>query len=127
MTGGGNDDAMIGGTGNDTITFGGGSNNRAVYAESGSANVDTIIDYHATSNDVIDLSQLLDANFGPSSNVADFVRATQSGSDVIVQVDPDGAANGANFSDVTRLSGYGTANPDSVLVYFDGANHTLTA
>jgi hypothetical protein len=80
-----------------------------------------------TSGDVIDLSALLDANFGASSNVADFVRVTQTGSNVTVQVDPDGAAGGANFSDVAILSGYGTANPDPVLVYFAGANHTLTA
>jgi hypothetical protein len=114
-------------TGSDTITFGGGSNNRAVYAESGPANVDTILDYHATSNDVIDLSQLLDANFGPASNVTDFVHVTQTGSNVTVQVDPDRAAGGANFSDVAILSSYGTANPDPVIVYFAGANHTLTA
>jgi hypothetical protein len=53
-----------------------------------------------TSGDVIDLSALLDANFGASSNIADFVRVTQTGSNVTVQVDPDGAAGGANFSDV---------------------------
>src|SRR5262245_21956207 len=127
LTGGANGDTIIGGAGNDTITFGGGSNNRAVYAESGPANADTITDYLATSGDVIDLSQLLDAHFGPSSNVADFVRATQTGSNVTVQVDPDGPANGANFSNVVTLSGYGTANPDSVLVHFDGINHTVTA
>jgi hypothetical protein len=75
----------------------------------------------------LDLSALLDANFGASSNVADFVRVTQTGSNVTVQVDPDGAAGGANFSGVAILSGHGTANPDPVLVYFAGANHTLRA
>ena len=85
------------------------------------------MEYHATNGDVLDLSQLLDANFGPASNVADFVRAVQAGSNVTVQVDPDGTAGGATFSSVAILSGYGTANPDSVLVYFDGINHTVTA
>lgn len=64
----------------------------------GAANVDTITDNHATDNDVLDLSALLDANFGASSNVADFVRVTQIRSSVTVQVDPDGVAGGANFS-----------------------------
>jgi hypothetical protein len=91
------------------------------------AKIGTITDNHATDNDVLDLSALLDANFGASSNVADFVRVTQTGSNVTVQVDPDGAAGGANFSGVAILSGHGTANPDPVLVYFAGANHTLTA
>jgi Ca2+-binding RTX toxin-like protein len=113
ITGGAGRDVLLGGAGNDTLTGGGGAN-VFFFTESGPANVDMITDYNASQNDVVDVSALLDDNFGPSSNVADFVRATQSGSNVIVQVDPDGAAGGANFSDVAILSNYATPNPDPV-------------
>jgi RTX calcium-binding nonapeptide repeat (4 copies) len=87
---------LIGSEGNDTLTGGGGAN-RFVYAESGAANVDTITDYRASSGDVIGLSALLDAAFGPTSNVADFGRLLQSGSDITVQVDVDGTVGGGKL------------------------------
>jgi Ca2+-binding RTX toxin-like protein len=124
MKGGGGDDVLIGSEGNDTLTGGGGAN-RFVYAESGAANVDTITDYRASSGDVIGLSALLDAAFGPTSNVADFGRLLQSGSDITVQVDVDGTVGGANWTDVAILSGYGTSGMDLVHVYFDNTNHDM--
>ena len=122
ITGGTGDDVIVGGTGNDILTGGGGSN-RFVFAEAGPANVDTITD-HST-KDIIDLSPLLDSDFGPTDNPADFARLVQRGSDVVVQADPDGAANGHNFVDVAVLSGYGTAGPDLVHLHFGNATHDL--
>ena len=122
ITGGPGNDVIVGGTGNDILT-GGGGNDRFVFAEAGPANVDTITD-HST-NDVIDLSPLLDSHFGPTDNPADFARLVQNGSNVIVQADLDGAANGHNFVDVAVLSGYGTAGQDLVHVHFGNTTHDL--
>ena len=123
VTGGTGDDVLVGGTGNDILT-GGGGNNRFVFAEAGPANVDTITDY--STKDVIDLSPLLDSHFGPTDNPADFARLVQNGSDVVVQADLDGAANGQNLVDVAVLSGYGTAGPDLVHVLFGNTTHDMS-
>ena len=122
ITGGLDDDVIVGGTGNDILT-GGGGNNRFVFAEAGPANVDTITD-HST-RDLIDLSPLLDSRFGLTDNPADFARLVQNGSNVVVQVDLDGSANGHIFVDVALLQGYGTAGQDLVHVHFGNATHDM--
>jgi Ca2+-binding RTX toxin-like protein len=122
VTGGSGNDVLVGGTGNDILTGGGGFD-RFVFAEAGPANVDTITDY--STNDVVDLSPLLDSRFGPTDNPADFARIVQNGSTITVQADLDGPANGRNFVDVANLSGYGTIGPDLVHVHFGNATHDL--
>ena len=121
-----NNDVLIGGTGNDTLTGGGGAD-RFVFAEAGVANVDHITDYQAGVPSTIDLSPLLNSNFGSGSNVVDFARLVQNGSDVMVQADLDGTANGVDWQDVVVLDGYGTAGADVVNVYFNNQNHILAA
>jgi hypothetical protein len=96
-----------------------------VFADSGAGHVGTILDYSAGQGDKIDLSELLDAHFGAGSNESDFVRLANSGSNVIVQVDTDGAANGANWSDVAVLKDYHAAG-NQVLVQFEQQAHQLT-
>ncbi len=122
ITGGPGDDVIVGGTGNDILT-GSGGNDRFVFAEAGPANVDTITDHNT--KDVIDLSPLLDSQFHPTDNPADFARLVQNGSDVVVQADVDGAANGHNFVDVAVLQGYGTSGQDLVHVHFGNATFDL--
>ena len=124
LTGGTGDDVLVGGTGNDVLT-GGGGNNRYVFAEAGAANADIITDF--STKDVVDLSPLLDSHFGPTDNPADFARVVQNGSDVVVQADQDGAANGQNFATVAVLSGYGTAGADLVHVLFGHTTHDMSA
>ena len=142
ITGGGNNDLLVGGAGNDTVTggvgddvviggtdndtlIGGGGANRFVFAEAGPANVDTITDYSASRSDLIDLSPLLDSHFGPTGNPADFAHLVQNGSDVVVQADLDGAANGQNWDDVAVLQGYGTAGQDVVGVHFGNTSFDM--
>ncbi len=122
VTGGSGNDVLVGGTGNDILTGGGGFD-RFVFAEAGPANVDTITDY--STNDVVDLSPLLDSHFGPADNFADFARIVQNGSTITVQADLDGAANGRNFVDVAVLNDYGTIGQDLVHVHFGNATHDL--
>jgi hypothetical protein len=125
ISGDGGNDAIAGGAGNDILTAGGGSV-RFDISESGPSNVDTIVDYSASAGDLIDVSNLLDVNFGAGSVETDFVRLVQTGPDITVQVDTDGPAAGATWSDAVVLSNYGTAGVDLVNVYFASATHQLT-
>ncbi len=111
------------GSGNDTLVGGGGADTYR-FAESGAADRDTILDYRASQGDELDLSALLDANFGSGSNVSEFVRVLDSGKDATVQVDTDGAAGGANWQDVAVLTGYGTSG-NQVLVNFEQQTQQL--
>jgi T1SS-143 domain-containing protein len=124
LTGGAGDDTIAGGKGNDTLKGGGGAD-IFVFADSGAGHVDTILDYSAGQHDKIDLSGLLDTAFGAGSNESDFVRLFNSGSNVTVQVNTAGAANGANWSDVAVLQDYHAAG-NQVLVQFEQQTHQLT-
>ncbi|MEX2129695.1 MAG: type I secretion C-terminal target domain-containing protein [Xanthobacteraceae bacterium] len=126
LNGGGGDDRLVGGAANDMLTGGEGADT-FLFSESGTKNKDTILDYDFGENDVIDLAALLDAKFGPSSVVNDFVRLTVSGLDILVQIDANGATSGAKFVDVAVLSGYSTAGVDQVLVQFEQQAQVLAA
>lgn len=95
-------DILVGGTGSDTLTGGSGADT-FVFGGTGASNLDHIVDFSAAEGDKIDLQALLDANFNSGSDIKDFVRLEQSGSDITVQVDTDGSAGGANFVDVCGL------------------------
>lgn len=86
---------------------------------------DTILHYNFADGDKLDLSALLDTNFGPSSTPSDFVKLTQQGTDVHVQVDTNGPAGGAHFVDVAVLSNYSMSNADIVNAVFAGQEHQL--
>ena len=57
-----------------------------------------------STTDAIDLSPLLDANFGPTSALADSARFAQTGSDVPVQVSLDSTVGGGNLQNVAILT-----------------------
>src|SRR5690606_15262045 len=88
------------------------------FAETGDGNVDTITDY--LSDDVLDLSALLDTAFDFGDPVASFVRAIDAGNgtDALVQVNVDGT--GGDWENVAVLQGYHTVGND-VLVKLEAA------
>ena len=126
ISGGAGNDVLIGGAGNDTLTGGTGID-RMIFEEVGAANQDTISGYLGTGadRDILDLSGLLDANFGGGSVVSDFVRLEGAGANLNVQVDTDGQTNGVNFATVATLTSYNTIG-NIVTTYFEGAEHQLT-
>jgi len=125
LVGGIGNDILVGGTGNDTLTGGTGADT-FVFGETGASNVDHIVDYSAAEGDKIDLQALLDANFNSGSNINDFVKLTQNGSSITVQVDTNGpVAGGAGWVDVCVLDGYGTAGSDPLSILIDGTDHNL--
>ncbi|MNF48642.1 Poly(beta-D-mannuronate) C5 epimerase 1 [compost metagenome] len=125
LLGGDGDDILIGGLGNDTLIGGTGADS-FVFAATGAPNLDQVLDYSFAEGDKLDLSALLDANFVSGSQVSDFVKLVQTGTDITVQVDVNGAAGGASFADVAVLTNYGTTGSDLVRTWFGDADQTLT-
>lgn len=125
LNGGDDNDVLVGGIGND-ILDGGAGLDRLFYREVGTANQDTINNYNGTgaSKDVIDLSALLDAAFGPSSNIDNFIKVTDTGANAVVQIDTTGTGNFTTAGNVATLTGYGTVG-NSVSVYLEGAEHQV--
>ncbi|MBP5085017.1 VCBS domain-containing protein [Pseudomonas chlororaphis] len=126
LSGGDGNDIIVGRGGEDTLSGGAGADVFAyLNANEGG---DHILDYNYAEGDTLDLSTLLNANFvSGTSQVADFVQLAQSGSDITVQVDPDGANNGKHFVDVAVLDHASTPSHDLVRTWFGEADHTLTA
>ncbi|WP_237884046.1 beta strand repeat-containing protein, partial [Pseudomonas sp. PGPR40] len=126
LSGGEGNDILAGRGGEDTLSGGAGADVFAYLNEAEGG--DTILDYNFAEGDALDLSALLSANFVSGiSQASDFVQLAQSGSDITVQVDADGAANGTNFADVAVLANTGTSGTDLVRTWFGEADHTLTA
>jgi len=125
LNGGADDDVLVGGIGND-ILDGGTGLDRFFYSETGTTNQDTINNYNGTgtSKDVIDLSALLDATFGPSSNIDNFIKVTDTGANAVVQIDATGTGNFTSAGNVATLTGYGTVG-NIVSVYLEGAEHQV--
>ncbi|WP_448111475.1 VCBS domain-containing protein [Pseudomonas lini] len=126
LSGSDGNDILAGRGGEDTLSGGAGADVFAYLNEAEGG--DTILDYNFAEGDSLDLSALLSANFVSGiSQASDFVQLAQSGSNITVQVDADGAANGTNFADVAVLANTGTSGTDLVRTWFGETDHTLTA
>ncbi|KRA97542.1 hypothetical protein ASD83_10470 [Devosia sp. Root685] len=121
LTGGDGDDLLFGGLGNDTLT-GGMGHDTFRFAEMGTANADTITDFVA-GEDTIDLGALLDAALIDSSNVGNYVRIDNTGTDSLLQVDTSGS--GSNWVDVATLAGHATQGT-IIDLKIDDEHHTIT-
>ena len=115
LYGGPKADVLEGRGGNDVLTGGDGADTFA-FSASGAANVDIIKDYNFAAGDTIDVSGLIGPNFGPDSNVGDYVRVVPAGNDLRLQVDGDGPDNGHDWSDVAILEGANTTGENLVSV-----------
>src|SRR5262249_42729883 len=133
-------DNALGGSGNDTIYTNdvanrlsglGGADHFVITGVNADGSADRITDYdqgngsyRLTEGDVIDVAALLtNASGQPTGTV---VRAVMdaSGSFAMLQVDRDGAANGANWIDAVRLDGLHAGN--RVQVITDSSGHTTS-
>jgi hypothetical protein len=132
LVGGEGSDTLDGGAGADTFVF---DLTALTPAQPGSGVVDHILDYNQGNSgilnlaegDTFDVSALLSA--GSGQPVGNLVRVLEnpSGTAAILQVDQDGAANGAHWTTIARLDGVHTG--DGVKVIFDASQPaaTLTA
>jgi Ca2+-binding RTX toxin-like protein len=131
LLGGSGNDELHGGNGSDVLSGGAGADT-FFFSNTGGTHQDYVVDYSFVEGDKIDLSSVLSAAFGanfiPEGEIANYVRVTQSGNDVTVQVDTNGTSNsgGITWSNVAVLSGYGTGSiNDPVNIVFDGLDHTF--
>ena len=109
---------MTGGTGADTFVFN----------QTGASNLDHIVDYSAAEGDKIDLQALLDTNFNSGSDISDFVKVTQDGSNITVAVDTNGTAGGADgagWVDVAILDN-SASSVDQLTILIDDTYHQFT-
>lgn len=110
LYGGSANDILYGGDGNDILN--GGSGRDQLYGGAGADTfvfdrfslgvADIIHDYSVRGGDKINLSALLDSNFGSSSKITDFVKFTGTGTNIDLFVDLNGGANSfVKLADIT--------------------------
>lgn len=95
-------DVLVAGTGAATMT--GGSGTDAFKFTQATGVVSTVADFRVSQGDVIDIHDVL-TGYAAGMNIADFVHATKMGSNSMLSVDTDGAANGAHFVDIALIQG----------------------
>ncbi|MGO9740455.1 MAG: putative Ig domain-containing protein [Roseiarcus sp.] len=125
LFGGGGKDTLTGGPGSDTFGFDAAS---LASAEATTPVYDTITDcdqgnsgaFNAAEGDQIDLSALLSGEYaqGMGQPASSLVRAVEDGSGTfaLLQIDPDGAANGASWVTIAQLTGLQVGNLVSVVL-----------
>lgn len=96
-------DLLVAATGQTTMTGGGGGD--TFRFTSASAPVDTITDFHSSVGDIIDISGVIPGYDPATQAIADWVHATSQGADTMLSIDADGAANGANFTNLVLVQG----------------------
>ncbi|EHS50042.1 type 1 secretion target domain-containng protein, partial [Rhizobium sp. PDO1-076] len=117
LVGGSGNDDLSGGTGVDYLTGGAGSD---TFILSDLNAVDVITDFNA-SEDTIDLTALLDGISKTTDlETSGYVKAVQSGSDTLLQVDTNGGGN--NWNTVAVLQNYTHTN-EAIRILFDDSTH----
>ncbi|HEY0902173.1 MAG TPA: type I secretion C-terminal target domain-containing protein, partial [Micavibrio sp.] len=125
------DDYLVGGAGNDTIYGGigddilvGGAGADRLYGEEGAdifvldtddGQVDTIYDFNRAQNDSINIHDLLQGYDPLSSAITDFVRLTQSGGNILLEVNATGQAQDSFVAAALIIGGVGGVNVDDLL------------
>ncbi len=95
-------DTLYGGSGLDTMTGGTGSDIFRFRADTAFQNIDKVMDFKLTENDVIDISDVLDGFYDYGVDViTDFVQIVAAGANSLLSVDQDGGAN--NFIQIATL------------------------
>ncbi len=92
------DDTLIGGAGNDILTGGDGADifqwNVGDEGTAGSPAADFVTDFSKAEGDSLNLADLLQGE--ESGDITDYISVAQNGSDVIIEVTPDGAGGDMN-------------------------------
>ena len=93
-------DRLNGGAGQDFLAGGNGSD-KFIFDQTDA--MDTIADFTLNQGDHLDLDALLSGYTRGVSDVNDFIRFENRGSDTIVQVDGNGSVGGESFIDIAKL------------------------
>lgn len=126
LYGGDGDDVLWGNSGNDVLYGGAGADwmkggsgsDIFVFGDGALDGVDTVADFR--SQDTIEIRDVLFGYDPLDDMISDFIRVTESSGDTHLSVDADGAANGANFTEIAVLEGV-TGLGDAAALLDDGA------
>ncbi len=122
LVGGAGNDTIYGGIGNDILVGGAGADR--LYGEEGAdifvldrldGSVDKIFDFNRAEDDSLNIHDLLQGYDPLSSAIADFVRLTQSGSDVLLEVNQTGQAQDSFVAAALIIGGVGGISVDDLL------------
>ena len=116
LYGGDGDDTLYGKAGLDTLHGGAGADTFVFETASAFSNVDVIRDFSAANDDVLDLTDILDAVYNPLTDaIADFVSFGESSGSTFVSVDRDGTAGVYSMAQIVKLEGLtGLASPETL-------------
>lgn len=103
LYGNGGDDRLYGGSGADSLYGGAGADIFVFEKDSAFTGTDMLRDFSTAQGDKIDISDLLQGYDPLQDQISDFVRIAASGKSGLLQVDPDGGANG--FISVALIAG----------------------
>ena len=92
---------LNGGDGNDLLY---GSDGIDIFRFDNVTSQDTIYNFNSIGRDAIDISDVISYNRA-TDNIDDYVRFTEAGGNTIVSVDANGAAGGANFTNIATIDG----------------------
>src|SRR5262245_60190285 len=124
LSGGGGNDTLIGGAGSDNLHGGAGfdvldggigSSDRYWFDKSSSGK-DTILNFDlGAGGDILDLSEMLVGYAEGLSNPNDFLRIVFAGGNMVLQVDANGLAGGAKFTDLAVLASFPDTTVDQLM------------
>ncbi|MCI5060575.1 MAG: type I secretion C-terminal target domain-containing protein [Alphaproteobacteria bacterium] len=113
---GSNTASLSGGDGLDTLYGTDGVEDTFVFeAASAYSDTDQIENFTAADGDAIDISDLLTGYTAGVSDINDFVRFTNSGSDTLIQIDANGTAGGVSFTTVGQINDVIDLDADALL------------
>lgn len=92
---------LNGGNGADDLYGGAGTD---IFVIDNTNDIDDIFDFEAVNGDTIDINDVISYTEGVDT-LSDFVQLSEVGGNTIIAVDTDGAAGGANFTNVASING----------------------
>jgi len=122
LVGGNGDDILYGGDGNDKLWGEAGADTfqMITQATTFNGNVDWIMDFSLTDNDVIEFQDVLDGFVEGTSDITDFVQMVDGGSFTALRVDRDGNTSTHSDEFVIRVQGLSMTDFNNAGIYDAG-------
>ncbi|MCH6256468.1 type I secretion C-terminal target domain-containing protein [Puniceicoccaceae bacterium K14] len=122
LVGGNGDDILYGGDGNDKLWGEAGADTFQMISQATTfnGNVDWIMDFSLTDNDVIEFQDVLDGFVEGTSDITDYVQMIDGGSFTALRVDRDGSTSTHSDEFVIRVQGLSMTDFNNAGIYDAG-------